>query len=124
MADTFKNPIEQAESLVKNEEENPNETPQEKMEESKKDWKTVVADLINDEEEAIEGYNGAIAFINEQGDDIPDEVKARYLQVLEDIKKDEEDHIAKLKGIDGEEKPKENEPEEPKEEEEEKEDGE
>lgn len=112
----FKNPLEQAESLVAKEEENPNQTPEEKMEESKKDWDTIVKELIGDEEEAIEGYNGAIAYINEKADKLPEDVKARYLAVLEEIKKDEEDHIAKLKGINGEEKPQEGEPEEPKEE--------
>ena len=112
----FKNPLEQAESLVTKEEENPNQTPEEKKEKSEKDWATVVKELIGDEEEAIEGYNGAIAFINENADKIPEDKKSEYLNVLEEIKKDEEDHIAKLKALSGEEKPQESEPEQPKEE--------
>lgn len=100
----YKGPRELAESFKEEEKENPSETQEEKMEEGKKDWKQVVADLIKDEEEAIAAYNGAIEFINDLGDDVPQEVKENYLKVLEEIKKDEEDHIKKLEVIKGEEK--------------------
>ena len=59
------------------------------------DFKTIIQVLIDDENEAIDGYDKAIKFIANSSD----EDKENKIKVLEEIKNDEIDHIKKLKEI-------------------------
>ena len=61
------------------------------------DWKTIVKALIDDENEAIDGYDKAIKFVTNA--DIPDLVKTAYLEKLNHIKSEEVEHIEELKEI-------------------------
>ena len=98
MAD--KNPSRLISELTKDENETENaveETPTQKVEETKKEWDDVVADLIADEQEAIEGYESGITYLEES--DLADDVKNSRLEVLRKIKADEEQHIKDLENI-------------------------
>ena len=91
----YKRPDELAKSYEK---ETKDDSKTEKMEEGKKDWSKIVDDLILDEQEAIESYQGAIDFINEQ-DGMPQEEKDNLIRVMNLIIKDEENHIAALNKV-------------------------
>lgn len=80
-------------SLDAKEEENP----QSEMEEGKEDWKAIVEALIQDENEAIDGYDKAIKFVSNA--DLPQLIKTAYLEKLEHIKQEEIEHIEELKEI-------------------------
>jgi len=71
--------------------------PQEEMAESKDDWKSIVEALIQDENEAIDGYDKAIKFVSNA--DLPQLIKTAYLEKLEHIKQEEIEHIEELKEI-------------------------
>lgn len=62
------------------------------------DWKSIIEDLIKDENEAIDGYDKAIKFLSNANfaDDV---VKTAYLQKLQHIKDEEIEHIKELKEI-------------------------
>lgn len=62
------------------------------------DWKSIIEDLIKDENEAIDGYDKAIKFLSNANfaDDV---VKTAYLQKLQHIKDEEIKHIQDLKEI-------------------------
>ncbi len=63
-------------------------------EENKKDWKSIIEDLIKDENEAIDGYNKAIKYlVNSRLEN------NKVLNVLEHIKEEELEHIKELKEI-------------------------
>lgn len=64
---------------------------------SEEDLKSIVKALIDDENEAIDGYDKAIKFITNA--DIPDLVKTAYLEKLNHIKSEEVEHIEELKEI-------------------------
>ena len=70
---------------------------QEEMEEGKEDWKSIVKALIQDENEAIDGYDKAIKFVSNA--DLPQLIKNAYLEKLEHIKSEEIEHIEELKEI-------------------------
>ena len=57
------------------------------------DFKSIIEVLIDDENEAIDGYDKAIKFIVNSNE----EDKDKKLKILEEIKNDELDHIKKLK---------------------------
>lgn len=86
----FKNPVDLAESLEKENEE-ANKT--DKVEQPK-DWNTRVDELIADEQEAIDGYNEALEFLKADA-----EANADKIKVLEEIKAEEEEHIVKLNAL-------------------------
>lgn len=81
-------------SSIATEEEKP---AQEETEEGKEDWKAIVKALIQDENEAIDGYDKAIKFISNA--DLPQLIKNAYLEKLEHIKNEEIEHIEELKEI-------------------------
>lgn len=86
----FKSPLDLAESLGKVEEVEENK---ENVGEPK-EWNTIVDELIADEQEAIDGYNEAIEFVNSQADK-----NEEHLKVLQEIKAEEEEHIVKLNAL-------------------------
>lgn len=86
----FKNPVDLAESLEKENEE-ANKTVRA---EPPKDWNTRVDELIADEQEAIDGYNEALEFLKADA-----EANADKIKVLEEIKAEEEEHIVKLNAL-------------------------
>ena len=95
-----KNPSRLISELTKDENETENaveETPTQKVEKTKKEWDDVVADLIADEQEAIDGYASGITYLEES--DLADDVKNSRLEVLRKIKADEEQHIKDLENI-------------------------
>ncbi len=73
------------------------EDKQPEMQESKEDLKSIVKALIDDENEAIDGYDKAIKFITNS--DMPDLIKTAYLEKLNHIKNEEIEHIEELKEI-------------------------
>lgn len=73
------------------------EPAQEGTEEGKEDWKAIVKALIQDENEAIDGYDKAIKFISNAN--LPQLIKTAYLEKLEHIKSEEIEHIEELKEI-------------------------
>ena len=73
------------------------EEKQPEMEESKEDLKSIVKALIDDENEAIDGYDKAIKFVTNS--DMPDLIKTAYLEKLNHIKDEEIEHIEELKEI-------------------------
>lgn len=81
-------------SIAIEEEEQP---AQEGTEEGKEDWKSIVKALIQDENEAIDGYDKAIKFISNA--ELPQLIKNAYLEKLEHIKSEEIEHIEELKEI-------------------------
>lgn len=61
---------------------------------NEKDWKSIIEDLIKDENEAIDGYNKAIKYlVNSRLEN------SKVLDVLEHIKDEELEHIKELKEI-------------------------
>ena len=62
------------------------------------DWKSIVEALIQDENEAIDGYDKAIKYLSNANfaDDV---VKTAYLEKLNHIKAEEIEHIKELKEI-------------------------
>ena len=60
------------------------------------DWKSIVEALIQDENEAIDGYDKAIKYLSNANfaDDV---VKTAYLEKLNHIKAEEIEHIKELK---------------------------
>lgn len=62
------------------------------------DWKSVIEALIQDENEAIDGYDKAIKYLSNANfaDDV---VKTAYLEKLNHIKNEEIEHIEELKEI-------------------------
>lgn len=62
------------------------------------DWKSIIEDLIKDENEAIDGYDKAIKFLSNANfaDDV---VKTAYLKKLNHIKDEEIEHIQELKEL-------------------------
>lgn len=62
------------------------------------DWKSIIEDLIKDENEAIDGYDKAIKFLSNANfaDDV---VKTAYLEKLNHIKDEEIEHIQELKEL-------------------------
>ena len=62
------------------------------------DWKSIIEDLIKDENEAIDGYDKAIKYLSNANfaDDV---VKTAYLEKLNHIKDEEIEHIKELKEI-------------------------
>ena len=62
------------------------------------DWRSIVEDLIQDENEAIDGYDKAIKYLSNANfaDDV---VKTAYLEKLNHIKDEEIEHIKELKEI-------------------------
>lgn len=61
---------------------------------NEKDWKSIIEDLIKDENEAIDGYNKAIKYlVNSKLEN------SNVLNVLEHIKDEELEHIKELKEI-------------------------
>ena len=89
----FKNPLDLAESLGKEEKETEAVKPTEKVDEPK-DWNTTVDDLIADEQEAIDAYNEALEVLK-----VDAEKNAEKIKVLEEIKAEEEEHIVKLNAL-------------------------
>ena len=62
---------------------------------NQEDWKSIIEDLIADENEAIDGYDKAIKYlINSNVED-----KDKKLDVLKHIKDEEIEHIEELKEI-------------------------
>lgn len=62
------------------------------------DWKSVIEDLIKDENEAIDGYDKAIKYLA-NANFVDDVVKTAYLEKLNHIKDEEVEHIKELKEI-------------------------
>ena len=62
------------------------------------DWKSVIEDLIKDENEAIDGYDKAIKYLA-NANFVDDVVKTAYLEKLNHIKDEELEHIKELKEI-------------------------
>lgn len=61
---------------------------------NEKDWKSIIEDLIADENEAIDGYDKAIKYlVNSKLEN------SKVLDVLEHIKEEEIKHIEELKEI-------------------------
>ena len=62
------------------------------------DWKSIIEALIQDENEAIDGYDKAIKYLSNANfaDDV---VKTAYLEKLNHIKNEEIEHIEELKEI-------------------------
>lgn len=62
------------------------------------DWKSIIEALIQDENEAIDGYDKAIKYLSNANfaDDV---VKTAYLEKLNHIKNEEIEHIKELKEI-------------------------
>ena len=73
------------------------ENPQEENREEVPEWRKVIQALIDDENEAIDGYDKAIKFVSNS--DLPELIKAIYLERLNHIKDEEIEHIAELKEI-------------------------
>ena len=71
--------------------------PKMQEQENKEDLKSIVKALIDDENEAIDGYDKAIKFITNS--DMPDLIKTAYLEKLNHIKNEEIEHIEELKEI-------------------------
>ena len=65
--------------------------------ESQDEWKKVVQALIQDDNEAIDGYDKAIKYVANA--DIPELVKTAYTERLNHIKNEEIEHINELKEI-------------------------
>lgn len=63
----------------------------------KDDFKDIIEFLINDELEAINGYDKAILFLASA--EIPDIAKNEYKAKLEEIRQEELKHIEELKGL-------------------------
>lgn len=82
-------------SSIATEEEQPE--PQVEKQEEKEDIKSIVKALIDDENEAIDGYDKAIKFVTNS--DMPDLIKTAYLEKLNHIKNEEIEHIEELKEI-------------------------
>ena len=70
---------------------------EEKPQEDKNDWKSIVEALVQDENEAIDGYDKAIKFVSNA--DLPQLIKTAYIEKLEHIKQEEIEHIEELKEI-------------------------
>lgn len=62
------------------------------------DWKSVVEALIQDENEAIDGYDKAIKYLS-NANFVDDVVKTAYLDKLNHIKDEEIEHIKELKEV-------------------------
>ena len=62
------------------------------------DWKSVIEDLIKDDNEAIDGYDKAIKYLA-NANFVDDVVKTAYLEKLNHIKDEELEHIKELKEI-------------------------
>lgn len=62
------------------------------------DWKSVVEALIQDENEAIDGYDKAIKYLS-NANFVDDVVKTAYLEKLNHIKAEEIEHIKELKEV-------------------------
>lgn len=71
--------------------------PKMQEQENKEDLKSIVKALIDDENEAIDGYDKAIKFVTNS--DMPDLIKTAYLEKLNHIKNEEIEHIEELKEI-------------------------
>ena len=71
--------------------------PKMQEQENKEDLKSIVKALIDDENEAIDGYDKAIKFITNS--DVPSLIKTAYLEKLNHIKDEEIEHIEELKEI-------------------------
>ena len=62
---------------------------------NQEDWKSIIENLIADENEAIDGYDKAIKYVVNTGI----ENKDKILDVLEHIKNEEIEHIEELKEL-------------------------
>ena len=62
------------------------------------DWKSIIEALIQDENEAIDGYDKAIKYLS-NANFVDDVVKTAYLEKLNHIKAEEIEHIKELKEI-------------------------
>ena len=62
------------------------------------DWKSIIEALIQDENEAIDGYDKAIKYLS-NANFVDDVVKTAYLEKLNHIKNEEIEHIEELKEI-------------------------
>lgn len=62
------------------------------------DWKSVVQGLIEDENEAIDGYDKAIKYIT-NANFVDEVVRTAYVEKLNHIKNEELEHIKELKEI-------------------------
>ena len=63
-----------------------------------KDWKSIIEALIQDENEAIDGYDKAIKYLS-NANFVDDVVKTAYLEKLNHIKNEEIEHIKELKEV-------------------------
>ena len=77
--------------------EEPKQEEQVEQPEEKEDLKSIVKALIDDENEAIDGYDKAIKFVTNS--DMPELIKTAYLEKLNHIKDEEIEHIEELKEI-------------------------
>ena len=63
-----------------------------------KDWKSIIEALIQDENEAIDGYDKAIKYLS-NANFVDDVIKTAYLEKLNHIKNEEIEHIKELKEV-------------------------